>query len=135
MGGRGSTGIGGTGKSKPLSLPTLSGSEKQVAWANDILTTPYEIMGKRVVNYTKQAETFEKGGKGWGDKERLIAAAYKAAQSRYAAEVSGLAKSFPGGMRASQIIDKQSALRTLANKIIEDEYKKRGFKAFEAGKV
>lgn len=104
MGGRGSSGSGaGTGGG--FRLPTLSGSEKQVSWAKDILTHPYNIMGSYAKAFERQADAFDKGGKGYGDAERQTADAYKAAQKRYAQEVKSLGKmgdllwQSSGGMR------------------------------------
>lgn len=82
MGGRGSSSGGGGGGFK---APTLTGSEKQVAWATDILRSPYDTMAARAKSYEKQANSFDKMKKGNGDLERQEAAVYKAAQKRYAA--------------------------------------------------
>lgn len=122
MGGRGSSGGGGGSGFK---APTLTGSEKQVAWATDILRSPYDTMMARAKSYEKQADSFDKIKKGDGDLERQEAAVYKAAQRRYAAEISNLKRMNPGGMKASQIIDKRAGINAIANNIIADEYKKR----------
>lgn len=134
MGGRGSSGRGaGTGGG--FKLPTLSGSEKQVSWAKDILTHPYDIMGSWAKSFERQADAFDKGGKGYGDEERQTADAYKAAQKRYAQEVKSLGKMFPSGMKASQIIDMKPRINDMANYIIKDEYKKRKINPLNAQKV
>lgn len=93
MGGRGGAGggkgggrVGGSsgavgGSSRPagrgggvtLRLPALSGSEKQISWAKDILSNPYETMGARAKSFERMADSFDKGGKGYGDKERTEA--------------------------------------------------------------
>ena len=131
MGGRGSSGSGAGG----FKLPALSGSEKQVSWAKDILTHPYDIMGSWAKSFAKQAAAFDKGGKGDGDAERQTADAYKAAQKRYAQEVKSLGKMFPSGMKASQIIDMKPRINDMANYIIKDEYKKRKINPLNAQKV
>lgn len=120
MGGRGKTGGGGGFKA-----PTLTGSEKQVSWATDILRSPYDTMATRAKSYEKQANSFDKMKEGSGDSERQEAEAYKAAQKRYAAEISVLQKMNPNGMKASDIIDKRGGINAIANNIIADEYKKR----------
>lgn len=122
MGGRGSSGGGSGGGFK---APTLTGSEKQVAWATDILRSPYDTMAARAKSYEKQANSFDKMKKGNGDSERQEAAAYKAAQKRYSAEISNLKRMNPSGMKASQIIDKRAGINAIANNIIAEEYKKR----------
>lgn len=122
MGGRGSSGGGGGGGFK---VPTLTGSEKQVSWATDILRSPYDTMAARAKSYEKQANSFDKMKKGNGDSERQEAEAYKVAQKRYAAEISGLQKMKPSGMKASDIIDRRGSINAIANNIIADEYKKR----------
>lgn len=122
MGGRGSSGGVGVGGFK---TPTLTGSEKQVAWATDILRSPYDTMATRAKSYEKQANSFDKMKKGSGDAERQEAEAYKAAQKRYAAKVSGLQKMNPNGMKAKDIIDNRGGINASANNIIADEYRKR----------
>lgn len=134
MGGRGSNGGGGVGNGG-FRLPTLSGSEKQVSWAKDILTHPYDSMGSWAKSFEKQADAFDKGGKGYGDSERETANAYKAAQKRYAQEVKSLEKMFPSGMKASQVIDMRPRINDMANNIIKDEYKKRKINPLNAQKV
>ena len=119
MGGRGSS-SGGAGTGGGFKLPALSGSEKQVSWAK---------------SFERQANAFDKGGKGYGDAERQTADAYKAAQKRYAQEVKSLGKMFPSGMKASQIIDMKPRINDMANYIIKDEYKKRKINPLNAQKV
>lgn len=134
MGGRGGAGGGGGGGG--FKAPTLTGSEKQVAWATDILRSPYDTMAARAKSYEKQADSFDKIKKGNGDSERQEAKAYKAAQKRYAAEVSSLQKMNPNGMKASDIIDKRGRINAIANNIIADEFKKRpALKYSTPGKV
>lgn len=133
MGGRGSSGGGGGGGFK---TPTLTGSEKQVSWATDILRSPYDTMEARAKSYEKQANSFDKIKKGNGENERQVASAYKSAQKRYAAEISNLPKMNPNGMKASDIIDKRSGINAIANNIIADEFKKRPALKYEIpGKV
>lgn len=131
MGGRG--GRGGAKKNGGgLKIPMLSGSEKQVSWANDILKTPYDMLGKNAEAKEKEAAAFDKAsssGHG-GDRERSEAAAMRAAQTRYAKEVSSLPS-----MAASAIIDKRNALKEVANNILKDEYKKRNLSALNAPKL
>lgn len=140
MGSRGSKGSSGgksggrSGRDKvaALKLPTLAGSEKQVSWATDILRTPYELMGKNAEIKQKQAAAFDKAstnGTG-GDNERNEAAALRAAQTRYAKEISSLP-----GMEAKTIIDKRAGIKDIANNILKDEYKKRKLSLFGALRV
>ena len=126
---------GATRGAAKLVMPELSGSEKQVSWATDILRSPFDTMGLRAKSLEKNADVFDKTKKGSGERERKEADAYKAAQRRYAQEVENLKKQFPSGMKASQVIFEKGRINTIANRIIQDEYKKRGFMAYEAGKV
>lgn len=122
--------VGGSDGVSALRLPALSGSEKQVSWAKDILINPYETMGLRAKSYEKMADAFDKGGNGYGNQERTAAEAYKAAQSRYAEEIGKLED-----MKASQIIDQRSGINTIANNIIKDEYRKHKLDPLNAQKV
>lgn len=131
MGGRGGAG-GSSNASGGLKLPTMTGTEKQVSWAEDVLKSPYETMRARAENLKKSAAAFDKAssnGAG-GARERKEAEAYQAAGKRYAAEISKL-----HNMAASAIIDKRAAIKNIATNILKDEYKKRGFAAYEAGRL
>nr|DAG60010.1 MAG TPA: hypothetical protein [Caudoviricetes sp.]DAL02678.1 MAG TPA: hypothetical protein [Caudoviricetes sp.] len=121
MGGNGSS--GGVKAGGGVKIPELTGTEKQVAWAKDILTNPHasmlataKLQRERAKKYDKQSTT----GRG-GDASRAEAEACEAAAKRYQKEVSGLPKS----MKAKDIIDKRYGIETLANAIVSDEYKKR----------
>lgn len=128
--GRGGSGRSGAGVG--LKMPTLSGSEKQISWAKDILKSPYDMLGKNAEIKEKEASAFDRAssnGHG-GDRERSEAAAMRAAQKRYAKEVSTLPD-----MAASAIIDKRSGLKAVANNILQDEYKKRKLSTLDAPKL
>lgn len=122
MGGRGSSGGGGGGGFK---APTLTGSEKQVSWATDILRNPYDTMAANAKRFEKQANDLDKTKKGYGSEFREESSAFKAAQKRYASEISNLSKLYPNGMKASDIIDKRGGIKAIASNILADEYKKR----------
>lgn len=125
MGGRGGAGMGGSSGGEGFKLPTLTGSEKQVSWATDILRNPYDMMEANAKRFEKQADDLDKTKKGYGDEFRDEASAFKAAKQRYAAEIATLVKMFPNGMKASEVIDKKSGIKTIATNILADEYKKR----------
>lgn len=121
MGGRGSkSGSNGGGR---LSLPEISGTEKQVSWAKDILTNPHETMlANAKLNEKRRAEVIKKSGKAKsGNDYKQEADAYAAAGKRYKAEIAKLPKS----MKASQIIDRRDFITNVAETIINDEFKKR----------
>lgn len=132
MGGRGGAGSnrGSSREGRTLKLPTMTGSEKQVSWAKEILESPYKTLGSIADSYEKQAEAFDRTSKNGGARERKEADAYRAAQSRYAAEISKLPD-----MKANVIIDRRAAIKDIANNMLKDEYKKRGFAAYEASKL
>ena len=125
MGGRGGSGMGSAHGGAGFKIPTLTGSEKQVSWATDILKNPYDTMVANAKMLEKQAIDLEKTKKGYGDEFREQASAFKAAQQRYTAEIANLVKMFPNGMKASEIIDKKSGIKAIANTILAAEYKKR----------
>lgn len=133
MGGRGSAGNSGNGRGNEFRVPELNGSEKQVQYARDILTKPYERMLSLAKSFETQAKGFDKAssdGKG-GASERRQAAAYRESANRYAKEISSL----PKNMKARDIIDKQFGIRQIANNIVAAEYEKRGFRKLDAQKI
>lgn len=103
-------------------MPTLTGSEKQISWAKDILQGPYDLLEKNAKILDKRAAEFDKASLTGhdGDKERAEAAALRAARQRYAQDIAKLPN-----MAASAIIEKRSGLKIIANNIIADEYQKR----------
>lgn len=120
MGGRGGNGMTAN-RGNGIKIPALTGTEKQIDWATDILKKPHELM----LANAKLREKF--AAKAGGTRELKEADALKAAAKRYAAQIATLPN-----MEAKQIIDKRSGLRDIAYNILVDEYKKRGFKPFEA---
>lgn len=118
MGGRGSNSVRGGG----ISLPRISGSERQVSWASDILRTPYLNLGNAASQHERMAKSLGSNGA----RERDQASAYRAAQKRYADQVKDLGKGKE--MPASQIIDRRYGFFRVAQNIAMDEFKKRGMK-------
>lgn len=56
MGGRGGPGMGSAHGGAGFKIPTLTGSEKQVSWATDILKNPYDTMVANAKMLEKQAD-------------------------------------------------------------------------------
>lgn len=111
-----------------MNFPMMTGTEKQIAWAKDILESPYRVLGARAESRKNLAAEFDKASENGGARERLEAEAYLAAQSRYAADIATL----PKEIKASDIIDKRAAFGVIAHNILKDEYVKHGFAAYEA---
>lgn len=105
----------------------MTGTEKQISYATDILTNPYATMGANAKLRDRTAALLDKTSKKAGDRERKVADAFRAAQKRWAAETAKLPD-----MPASKIIEKRSALDRIAYNILRDEYKKRGFDPLDA---
>lgn len=120
MGGRGSSGEG----SRSFSAPTMSGSEKQVSWAKDIIETPYRNLGQRAESAAIVARRFESTG-GKAADYRAEEAAYRSAQTEYARRVGELASRATGGLAASQVINKRNVFQTLADQIAQDQLRRR----------
>lgn len=126
MGGNGSK--GGVKAGGGVKIPELTGTEKQVAWAKDILTNPHASMRataklerERAKKYDKQSTT----GHG-GDDARTMAEACEAAAKRYQKEVSKL----PKAMKAKDIIDKRYSIESRAKAILDEECRKRKLPGF-----
>lgn len=125
MGGRGSAGgPGGSGGSRSFSAPTMSGSEKQVSWAKDIIETPYKNLGLRADGAATIARRLEAGG-GRADDYRAEESAYRAAQARYAEGMNSMARNTQGGLKASQVIERRGMFQQAANELAEEELRKR----------
>lgn len=125
MGGRGSAGsAGGMGRVAEFSAPRMSGSEKQVAWATDILREPYTALGGQAKSHERTAK--ELGNHGGRELEQ--ARAYRNAQNRYAEQVKQLGEL---NLTAGQVIDRKNRFMGIARAIAEDEFKRRGFKPYE----
>ena len=120
MGGRGSAG-GGT---QSFSAPAMSGSERQVSWAKDIIETPYRNLGARADSAAEIARRFESTG-GRADDYRAEEAAYRAAQVRYAEGMDSMARNTPGGLKASQVIERRGRFQAAADELAREELRKR----------
>lgn len=121
MGGRGSS---GNNKGGSFSAPSMSGSEKQVAWAKDIIETPYLNLGLRAEGAATIAKRFERAvGSAMG--YRREEAAYRAAQARYAEVINTMARNASRGIRSGDIIDRRGAFQQAANELAEEELQKR----------
>ncbi len=126
MGGRGSAGgaSGGIGRAEEFSAPRMSGSEKQVAWATDILREPYAALD----GAAKLHERIAKQLGNHGGRELELAGAYRNAQNRYANQVKQLGEL---NLTARQVIERRTQFRGVARALAEDEFKRRGFKPYE----
>lgn len=120
MGGRGSAG----GRQKSFSAPAMTGSERQVSWAKDIIETPYRNLGQKAETAATIAKRFEGSGVSAAD-YRAEESAYRSAQREYARQVNDLANRAPGGLTASQVIDRRGVFQTLANQISEEQLRRR----------
>lgn len=118
MGGRGSS----SGRGGGITLPHITGSERQVSWANDILRVPYQNLGSAAASHERIAKELGRNG----GRERDKANAYRAAQKRYADQVKDLGSGKE--MSASQIIDRRFGFSKVAQNIAEDEFRKRGMR-------
>lgn len=128
MGGRGSSGRTAksfsVGPTRPveLDLPALSGSTRQVQYAQDILNRGYDALGQAA--RSEESIMAQLGAKATQDNlANQRAQAYRAAQSRYAEQVKSLKRL--GTMQASQIINQRTGLERIARNLAEDEFKKR----------
>lgn len=119
MGGRGSSSVRGG----EISLPRISGSKRQVSWANDILRTPYQNLGNAATTHERIAKALGSNGAS----EREQASAYRAAQKRYADQVRDLGSGKE--VSANQIIDRRTVFSRIAQNITVDEFRKRGLKS------
>lgn len=126
MGGRGSAGgaSGGMGRVAEFSAPRMSGSEKQVAWATDILREPYTALDGEAKSHERTAKALGSHG----GRELEQARAYRNAQNRYAEQVKQLGEL---NLAAGQVIDRKDRFMGIARAIAEDEFKRRGFKPYE----
>ncbi len=120
MGGRGGSSTRGT---ESFYSPQLSGSEKQVSWARDILREPYINAGYRANNY-EQINKKTKGNSksGWAQD----AAAYRSAQKVYNENIKLLEKRFGGTIPAKTIIDRRFSFEGAMKDIIRKELDKQG---------
>lgn len=121
MGGRGSSGGGSGGGFK---APAMSGTEKQVAYARDILKRPYDNLGQAAAVADRNVKRFEATIPEDAKKYRGQAAAYRAAQKEYAKGVSEL-KAPSGQLSASMVIERKNRFGGIAEKIAESEFRKR----------
>lgn len=125
FGGRGSGGGSRSGRGGGFSLPEITGSDRQVQWAKDILRTPYENLGNAANSHDNIANQLGSNG----SDQRNRANAYRAAQQRYANQVRELGGGNP--VSASQIIDRRTGFSRVAQNIAMDEFRKRGLNQIE----
>ena len=137
MGGRGSSSSGkrsntasagqvkikvGDIRPKQLDMPNLSGSSRQISYAQDILNRGYDNLGQAARNEERLFSELKNGA----TRDNPVyqkAQAYRAAQERYADQVKSLKRL--GTMQASQIINQRTKLERIARNLAEDEFKKR----------
>lgn len=118
-------GSGSATRSGKVSVPKISGTERQIVYAKDILMNPYNTMTANVKLFEGRIKKYNLGE---NSRENKQVAAYKAASRRYAESVSEL----PKEMKARDIIDKAYGIRSVASNILADEYKKRGLNPLDA---
>lgn len=116
MGGRGGSG-GRTGGGSGFTAPAMTGSEKQVSYAKDIIENPYK-------NAMVHAQTSDRLAKLGLKSEKEYAAVYRAAASEYKSGVGAVVDML--GAKASAIIDKKSRFRTVMNALIDKHAKEKG---------
>lgn len=120
MGGRGGASTRG---SESFYSPQLSGSEKQVAWARDILREPYTNAGYSANSYERiNREAKGNSRSGWAQD----AAAYRSAQKTYNEQIKLMEKRFGGTIPAKTIIDRRFSFKGAMEDIIRKELDKRG---------
>lgn len=147
MGGRGSSSSKANGRStrsagkinikvgevRPaqLDMPNLSGSPRQISYAQDILNRGYDNLGQAARNEERLFSELKNGA----TRDNPIyqrAQAYRAAQERYADQVKSLKRL--GAMQASQIINQRTQLDRIARSLAEDEFRKRKLPLMDVSK-
>lgn len=120
MGGRGGSSTRGM---ESFYSPQLSGSEKQVSWARDILREPYINAGYRANNYEqinkKNKRKFEKR---MGARCGCLSVCAKV----YNENIKLLEKRFGGTIPAKTIIDRRFSFEGAMKDIIRKELDKQG---------
>lgn len=125
MGGRGGS---STRSSESFYSPQLSGSEKQVSWARDILREPYINAGYRI---TKNLELNRQTNGGARSDFVVEAEAYRSAQKIYNEQIKLMEKRAGGTIPAKTIIDRRFSFKSAMEKIIFQELDKRGKNPFK----
>lgn len=127
VGGRSTRGAGkvnvkvGDVRPKQLDMPNLSGSSRQISYAQDILNRGYDNLGQAARNEERLFSELKNGA----TRDNPVyqrAQAYRAAQERYAEQVKSLKRL--GTMQASQIINQRTQLDRIARSLAEDEFRK-----------
>ena len=146
MGGRGSSSSGkrsntasagqvkikvGDIRPKQLDMPNLSGSSRQISYAQGILNRGYDNLGQAARNEERLFSEL-KNGATRDDPIYQRAQAYRAAQERYADQVKSLKRL--GTMQASQIINQRTQLDRIARSLAEDEFRKRKLPLMDVSK-
>lgn len=134
MGGRGGSGDGASRQyaaayatPKTLAPPKLIGSEKQIKWANDIISSPYKIYDNTSKAALEQAKDWKQKGisKILDPGHLRRAEVYAAARDLYAEAVAKLKETNPNGLKAGWVIDNQNRFKAIASKAFEAEFQKR----------
>lgn len=134
MGGRGGSSNGASKQyaaayatPKALAPPKLIGSEKQIKWANDIISSPYKIYDNTSKAALEQAKDWKrKGISKILDPDHLRRAeVYAAARDLYAEAVAKLREANPDGLKAGWVIDNRFRFKAVARKAFEAEFQKR----------
>lgn len=129
MGGRGSSGGSGGAGAKvsgakrtlqtvdSFKAPAMSGSEKQISWAKDIIESPYKSAILTAERYERQNTAFLAND----------AAAYRAAAKRYADTVTQQAADprITNGIPARGVIDNKASFNGLMKQLVDEELGKR----------
>ena len=137
VGGRSTRGAGkvnvkvGDVRPKQLDMPNLSGSSRQISYAQDILNRGYDNLGQAARNEERLFSELKNGA----TRDNPVyqrAQAYRAAQERYADQVKSLKRL--GTMQASQIINQRTQLDRIARSLAEDEFRKRKLPLMDVSK-
>lgn len=107
-----------------INLPELTGSEKQIAWAKDILVAPYERLCCLAEHNLHLADKFDQVG--GGNDYREDAAACTAAAGQYAAMLTASVSSLSAGISAVSIIESKTRYMSIARDLLRKELRARG---------
>lgn len=128
MGGRGTYG-GGIEKTVVFKIPELSGSEKQISWAKDILSYPYNGLKNFALGEQQNIDyNINK------EQSKNKKAAYEEAAKKYSSELDRISK-LQNVFQASRVISGRNNFASFANGAVEKAFKKRGIPLYEMRKL
>lgn len=107
-----------------INLPKMAGSEKQIAWAKDILVAPYERLCHLAEYSLELASKFDQVG--GGSDYREDAAACTDAAGQYVAMLTASISALSAGIPAASIIDNRARYMSIAKDLLRKELKARG---------